>query len=68
MNMELRIFEKKLTTLLEHTKALRMANEVLKKEVDRLRDENQSLQTRTQTAVAHIETLMQRLPEAEVSE
>jgi hypothetical protein len=47
---------------------LRMANEVLKKEVDRLRDENQSLQTRTQTAVAHIETLMQRLPEAEVSE
>ena len=68
MNTELRIFEKKLTTLLEHTKALRMANEVLKKEVERLRDENQSLALRTESAVAHIEALMQQLPEAEANQ
>ncbi|MDR2710267.1 MAG: hypothetical protein LBB65_02850 [Burkholderiales bacterium] len=64
MDTELRILEKKLNTLFEHTRALRMANEALRRDLVRAREDNQALTQRVQTASARLEALMSRLPEA----
>jgi regulator of replication initiation timing len=64
MDTELRILEKKLNTLFEHTRALRMANEALRRDLVRVREENQALTRRTQEASARLEAALSRLPEA----
>ncbi|MDR0251265.1 MAG: hypothetical protein LBI35_08195 [Burkholderiales bacterium] len=64
MDTELRILEKKLHTLFEHTRALRMANEALRRDLVRAREENQVLSRRTQEARARLEAVLSRLPEA----
>ncbi|MDR2173267.1 MAG: hypothetical protein LBE32_03570 [Burkholderiales bacterium] len=63
MDTELRILEKKLHTLFEHTRALRMANEALRRDLVRAREENQVLTRRTQEASARLEAMLSRLPE-----
>ncbi|MCL2309652.1 MAG: hypothetical protein FWC42_05165 [Proteobacteria bacterium] len=64
MDTELRILEKKLHTLFEHTRALRMANEALRRDLARAREENQALMQRTQEASVRLEAVLSRLPEA----
>ncbi|MDR0247861.1 MAG: hypothetical protein LBI16_05670 [Burkholderiales bacterium] len=63
MDTELRILEKKLHTLFEHTRALRMANEALRRDLVRVREENQALTRRTQEASARLEAVLSHLPE-----
>ncbi len=64
MDTELRLLEKKLHTLFEHTRALRMANEALRRDLARAREENQTLTQRSQAASARLEALLSQLPEA----
>ncbi|MDR1529113.1 MAG: hypothetical protein LBS40_01635 [Burkholderiales bacterium] len=63
MDTELHLFEKKLTILLEHTRALRMANEVLRKDLERSREEIKALTQRNQEAASRVEALMNHFPE-----
>ncbi|MDR0769645.1 MAG: hypothetical protein LBE75_00375 [Burkholderiales bacterium] len=63
MDTELRLLEKKLHTLFEHTRALRMANEALRRDLVRAREENQALAQRAQAAGTRLEALLSRLPE-----
>jgi len=63
MDNELHLLEKKLFTLFEHTRALRMANEALRRDLVRAREENQALTKRAQAASVRLEALLSRLPE-----
>lgn len=62
MDLELEALEQKLATLIAHTRALRAANEALRREVSMAQDRNRELSTRVQQATARLDALLARIP------
>jgi len=62
MDLELEALEQKLATLIAHTRALRAANEALRREVSLAQERNRDLSTRVQQATARLDALLARIP------
>jgi hypothetical protein len=62
MDLELEALEQKLATLIAHTRALRAANEALRREVSLAQERNRELSTRVQQATARLDALLARIP------
>jgi chromosome segregation ATPase len=62
MDRDLSELERKLTTLLAHTRALRAANEALRRDLAASHDRNRDLATRVQQAGARLDALIARMP------
>jgi cell division protein ZapB len=62
MDQELDALERKLTTLIAHTRALRAANESLRREVAVVQERNRELAIRVQQASARLDALLSRIP------
>ena len=62
MDLELEALEQKLATLIAHTRALRAANEALRREVAMAQERNRELAARVQQATSRLDALLSRLP------
>jgi hypothetical protein len=62
MDTELDSLERKLATLIAHTRALRAANESLRREVAAVEERNRELAVRVQQASARLDALLSRIP------
>ncbi len=61
---DLAALERKLATLVTHTRALRAANETLRRDLAAAYDRNRALSARVSAATERIEALLARLPES----
>jgi len=62
MDKDLTELERKLTTLLAHTRALRAANEALRRDLAAAHERNRDLTSRVQQAGARLDALIARMP------
>lgn len=62
MDSELAVLEQKLTTLVAHTRALRAANESLRRELAAAHERQRQLTLRMEQASARVDALLARLP------
>jgi len=62
MDNDLAALEQRLSTLLAHTRSLRVANETLRNEVAQLQSRNRDLALRVQQAMARLDALLARIP------
>ncbi len=62
MDTDLDTLERKLATLIEHTRALRAANDSLRREVAAVEERNRELAVRVQQASARLDALLSRIP------
>jgi regulator of replication initiation timing len=62
MDHELAALEQKVTTLVAHTRALRAANESLRKELAAAHERQRQLTLRMEQASARVDALLARLP------
>lgn len=62
MENDLRQLEQKLATLLAHTRALRVANESLRRELAAANERNREMTVRVQQAGARLDALIVRMP------
>jgi len=62
MDLELEALEQKLATLIAHTRALRAANEALRREVSLAQERKRELSTRVQQATARLDAMLARIP------
>ena len=62
MDKELAELERKLATLLAHTRALRAANEALRHDLAAAHERNRDLAARVQQAGARLDALIARMP------
>ncbi len=62
MDTELSLLEQKLATLIAHTRALRAANESLRRELAAAVDRNREMTIRAQQAGARLDALIARMP------
>ena len=62
MEQDLVELERKLTTLIAHTRALRAANEALRRDLAAAHERNRDLTTRVQQAGARLDALIARMP------
>jgi hypothetical protein len=60
---DLSVLEQKLTTLIAHTRALRAANESLRKELAAAHERQRQLAARMEQATARVDALLARIPE-----
>ena len=63
MDSDLAALEQKLTTLIAHTRALRAANESLRKELAAAHERQRQLTSRMEQASARVDALLARIPE-----
>jgi chromosome segregation ATPase len=63
MDHELALLERKLSTLIAHTKALREANEELRRELTDAQEQNGALRQRMQAAGSRLDAVLARIPE-----
>lgn len=64
IDRDLAALERKLATLVTHTRALRAANETLRRELAAAYDKNRALAERVAAATERVDALLARLPEA----
>jgi len=64
LERELVALERKLATLVNHTRALRAANDTLRRDLAAAYDKNRALQERVNAATDRVDALLARLPEA----
>ena len=64
IDRDLAVLERKLATLVTHTRALRAANETLRRDLAAAYDKNRALAERVAAATQRIDALLARLPEA----
>jgi regulator of replication initiation timing len=64
IDRDLAALERKLVTLVTHTRALRAANETLRRELAAAYDKNRALAERVAVATERLDALLARLPEA----
>jgi regulator of replication initiation timing len=64
IDRDLAVLERKLATLVTHTRALRAANETLRRDLGAAYDKNRALAERVAAATQRIDALLARLPEA----
>ena len=62
MDKDLAELERKLTTLLAHTRALRVANESLRRDLTAAHERNRELSARVAQASARLDALIARMP------
>ncbi len=62
MDKDLALLELKLMTLLTHTRALRAANEALRRDLAAAHERNRELGARVQQAGARLDALIARMP------
>lgn len=62
MENDLKQLEQKLATLLAHTRALRVANESLRRELAAANERNREMTARLQQAGARLDALIVRMP------
>ena len=62
MDKDLAELERKLTTLLAHTRALRAANESLRRDLAAAVERNREMSVRVQQAGARLDALIARMP------
>jgi regulator of replication initiation timing len=62
MDQELAVLEQKLTSLVAHTRALRAANESLRKELALAHERQRQLTARMEQASARVDALLARIP------
>jgi chromosome segregation ATPase len=62
MDQDLALLEQKLATLIAHTRALRAANESLRRELAVAVDRNREMNVKVQQAGARLDALIARLP------
>jgi len=62
MDTDLAALEQRLSTLLAHTRSLRVANETLRNEVAQLQSRNRDLALRVQQAMTRLDALLARIP------
>ena len=62
MDKDLSELERKLTTLLAHTRALRAANEALRRDLAAAHERNRDLTNRVQQAGVRLDALIARMP------
>ena len=62
MNQDLSDLERKLATLIAHTRALRAANEALRRDLAAAHERNGDLASRVQQAGARLDALIARMP------
>jgi chromosome segregation ATPase len=62
MDQDLSDLERKLATLIAHTRALRAANESLRHDLAAAHDRNRDLTARVQQAGARLDALLARMP------
>ena len=62
MDKDLAELERKLTTLLAHTRALRAANEALRRDLAAAHERNRDLADRVQQAGTRLDALIARMP------
>jgi len=62
MEQDLAELERKLTTLIAHTRALRAANEALRRDLAAAHERNRDLTSRVQQAGARLDALIARMP------
>jgi len=63
MDTDLAVLEQKLATLIAHTRALRAANESLRKELAAAHERQRQLTSRMEQASARVDALLARIPE-----
>jgi chromosome segregation ATPase len=64
MDADLSQLEQKLATLIAHTRAMRAANESLRRDLAVVQEQNRDLKSRMHEASLRLDTLMARVPEA----
>jgi regulator of replication initiation timing len=64
LERDIAMLEQKLATLLAHTRALRVANEALRRELAAANARNQALAARVATARERLDALLARMPAA----
>ena len=62
MDNDLALLEQKLATLIAHTRALRAANESLRRDLAAAQDRNREMTIRAQQASARLDALIARMP------
>ncbi len=62
MDADLATLEQKLTSLISHTRALRAANESLRRELAAAQASNRELAARMQAATSRLDALIARIP------
>ena len=62
METDLAQLEQKLATLIAHTRALRAANESLRRELANAQERNREMTVRAQQASARLDALIARMP------
>jgi len=62
MDKDLALLERKLTTLLAHTRALRAANEALRRDLAAAHERNRDLADRVKQAGVRLDALIARMP------
>jgi chromosome segregation ATPase len=62
MDTDLAQLEQKLATLIAHTRALRAANEALRRDLATAQDRNREMTVRAQQAGARLDALIARMP------
>lgn len=63
MENDLQLLEQKLATLLEHTRALRAANESLRRDLATATAHNREMNVKVQQAGARLDALIARIPQ-----
>jgi hypothetical protein len=62
MDNDLAALEQRLSTLLAHTRSLRVANETLRNELAQMQARNRELALRVQQATVRLDALLARIP------
>lgn len=62
MNEDIGLLEQKLGALIEHTRALRAANESLRRDLAACQERNRQLALRMEQASARVDALIARIP------
>ncbi len=62
METDLQLLEQKLATLIEHTRALRAANESLRRDLATATERNREMNAKAQQAGARLDALIARIP------
>ena len=62
MDTDLAALEQRLSTLLAHTRSLRVANETLRSELAQMQARNRELALRVQQASVRLDALLARIP------
>ena len=62
MDNDLAALEQRLSTLLAHTRSLRVANETLRNELAQMQARNRELALRVQRATVRLDALLARIP------